>query len=138
MDYGIRQARKVKNQTKKFNDITTKLEHTREMLHISEDKYRQLVENADCIILRMGKDGKITFFNEFAQKFFGYTVKEIVGKNVIRKIATKEDDTGRNLAELVRDIKWQPELYSAFENEHICKNGRRVWVAWANKYTAPR
>ena len=51
----------MKNQTKKLKDITTKLEHTQEMLQVSEDKYRQLVENADCIILRMGKDGKITF-----------------------------------------------------------------------------
>jgi two-component system cell cycle sensor histidine kinase/response regulator CckA len=70
----------VKNQTKKLKDITTKLEHTQEMLHVSEDKYRQLVENADCIILRIGKDGGITFFNEFARKFFGYSGQEIIDK----------------------------------------------------------
>jgi hypothetical protein len=46
----------MKNQTKKLKDITTKLEHAQEMLHVSEDKYRQLVENADCIILRMRID----------------------------------------------------------------------------------
>ena len=46
----------MKNQTKKFKDIATKLEHTQEMLQTSEDKYRQLVENADCIILRMDKE----------------------------------------------------------------------------------
>ena len=51
----------MKNQTKKLKDVTTKLERTEQMLHVSEDKYRQLVENADCIILRMSKNGKITF-----------------------------------------------------------------------------
>lgn len=80
------QVRKVKKQTKKLKDITTKLEHTQEMLHVSEDKYSQLVENADCIILRMSEDGKINFFNEFAQKFFGYTKRQILGKNILGTI----------------------------------------------------
>ena len=85
----------MKNQTKKLKDITTKLEHTQEMLHVSEDKYRQLVENADCIILRMGEDGEITFFNEFAQKFFGYTERQILGKNIIGTIISQKDSTLR-------------------------------------------
>ena len=36
----------------------------------NEKKYRDLVENANSIILRRDIRGKITFFNEFAQKFF--------------------------------------------------------------------
>jgi PAS domain S-box-containing protein len=123
----------VENQTKKIKDITKELEHTQEMLQTSEDKYRQLVENADCIILRMGQDGKITFFNEFAQKFFGYTEQQILGKNIIGTIIPEKDRTGRDVAELIVDIKRHPELYTTYENENICKDGRRVWVAWANK-----
>jgi PAS domain S-box-containing protein len=123
----------VKNQTKKLKDTTRELEHTQEMLHVSEDKYRQLVENADCIILRMGKDGKITFFNEFAQKFFGYTERQILGKNIIGTIIPEKDSSGRNIEESIRDIKRHPELYTTYENENICKDGRRVWIAWANK-----
>jgi PAS domain S-box-containing protein len=123
----------VKNQTKKLKDITRELEHTQEMLHVSEDKYRQLVENADCIILSMGKDGKITFFNEFAQKFFGYTERQILGKNIIGTIIPEKDNSGRNIEESIRDIKRHPELYTTYENENICKDGRRVWVTWANK-----
>jgi len=123
----------VKKQTEKLKDMTTKLEHTQEMLQTSEDKYRQLVENADCIILRIGKDGKITFFNEFAQKFFGYTEQQILGKKVVGTIINKKDSSSRNTDELIRDIKQHPELYATYENEIICKDGRQVWVAWANK-----
>jgi len=123
----------VKSQTEKIKDITTKLKHAEQMLHVSEDKYRQLVENADCIILRMGKDGKITFFNEFAQRFFGYTKRQILGKNIIGTIIPEKDSSGLNLEELIRDIKRRPEFYATYEHENICKNGRRVWVAWANK-----
>jgi PAS domain S-box-containing protein len=127
------QVRKVKKQTKKLKDITTRLKHTQEMLHVSEDKYRQLVENADCIILRMGEDGKITFFNEFAQKFFGYTERQILGRKVTETILPEKDSSGRNSEKLIRDIKRQPELYTTYENESICKDGRRVWIAWANR-----
>ncbi|MBN2513560.1 MAG: PAS domain S-box protein, partial [Sedimentisphaerales bacterium] len=59
--------RKVKGQTKKLGEITARLKHAEKILHESEDKYRQLVENADCIILRIDTNGNITFFNEFAQ-----------------------------------------------------------------------
>ena len=38
----------------------------------SEEKYRQLVESANSIILRMKTSGVITFINRFAQDFFGY------------------------------------------------------------------
>ena len=31
-----------------------------------EEKYRELVQNANSIILRMDVKGNITFFNEFA------------------------------------------------------------------------
>jgi len=123
----------VKKQTKKLKDITTKLKRTQEMLYDSEDKYRQLVENADCIILRMGEDGKITFFNEFAQKLFGYTEQQILGKKVTETILPEKDSSGRDSEKLIRDIKRQPELYTTYENENICKDGRRVWIAWANR-----
>jgi two-component system, LuxR family, sensor kinase FixL len=122
----------VETQTKKLKEITTKLGRTEKMLHVTEDKYRQLVENADCIILRMNKDGRITFFNEFAQKFYGYTEQEILGENIIGTIVPQKDRFGWNLAKIVSDIKRQPGFYSARENETICKNGRRVWVSWAN------
>jgi PAS domain-containing protein len=46
-------------------------------LHESEKKYRELVENANSIILRRDIRGNITFFNEFAQKFFGFAEDEI-------------------------------------------------------------
>jgi PAS domain S-box-containing protein len=72
----------------------------------------------------MGKDGTITFFNEFAQKFFGYTEQEILGRNVIGTIVTEKDSYGRNRAKIVRDIKRQPKLYSTYENENICKDGQ--------------
>ena len=122
----------MRDQTKKIKDITTKLEHAEHLLHVSEDKYRQLVENAECIILRVDANGIITFFNEFAQFFLGYTEKQIIGKNIIGTIISV-DSSKRKSEKSIRDIKDNSELYAVCESEAVCKDGHRVWIAWANK-----
>jgi len=99
----------------------------------SEERYRELVQNANSIILRRDPKGRITFFNEFAQKFFGYTEDEILGKNVVGTIVPETETTGRNLVAMIQDIVLHPERYSANENENMRRNGERVWVAWTNK-----
>ena len=49
-----------------INDITERRQ-AEEALRRSEEKYRELVQNANSIILRWGRDGTVHFFNEFAQ-----------------------------------------------------------------------
>ncbi len=102
-------------------------------LRESEIKYRELVENANSIILKLDTEGNITFFNEFAQIFFGYDEKEIIGKNAVGTIIPQTDTTGNDLAAKLRDILQNPEQYTRNENESIRRSGDRVWVSWANK-----
>ncbi|MFA6244718.1 MAG: PAS domain S-box protein, partial [Candidatus Hydrogenedentales bacterium] len=108
------------------------LEATTE-LKKSEVKYRDLVESANCIILRMSRSGEVTFVNEFAQKFFGYSEEELLGKNVVGTIVPEHDSVGRDLAAMILDIGEHPENYNPNENENMRRNGDRVWVSWANK-----
>jgi hypothetical protein len=123
----------VKEQTKKISEITAQLEHTEKILHASEDKYRELAENANCVILRMDTNGNITFFNEYARKFFGYTEREILGKNVVGTIVPKTNQSNLNFSKIAKAIRRYPERHTTYENENICKNGRRVWIIWTNK-----
>jgi len=104
-----------------------------QMLLQSETKYRNLVESANSIILRWAADGRITFFNKYAQAFFGYREEEIVGRNILDTIVPPKDSTGRDLSGLAEDIALNPEAYARNVNENIRKNGERVWVAWANR-----
>jgi len=115
-----------------FRDITER-KKAQEALQRSELKYRELVQNANSIILRMDSQGNVTFFNEFAQQFFGYTEDEILGKNVVGSIVPKTDSELRNLAAMIRDIGLNPEEYANNENENMRKDGGRIWVAWTNK-----
>jgi len=128
-----RLRKRMKKQAKVLRDVTEKLRQTEQTLQESEGKYRQLAENADCIIIRRTPDGRITFFNEFAQKFFGYTEQEILGKNIVGTIVPEIDTTGQNLVRMIKDIGLQPERYATNENENIQKNGERVWIALTNK-----
>jgi PAS domain S-box-containing protein len=102
-------------------------------LMASEEKYRMLVQNANSIILRRDISGKVTFFNEFAQRFFGYSEEEIIGRNVVGTIVPEVESTGRNLKAMIEDIGKNPDRYINNINENMLRNGERVWVAWTNK-----
>jgi PAS domain S-box-containing protein len=102
-------------------------------LRVSELKYRELVENANSIILRMDAACRVTFFNEFAQRFFGFQEKEILGRHVVGTIVPPTDSSGRNMIPILDEIARNTSAYSNNENENICRNGERVWIAWTNK-----
>lgn len=97
------------------------------------EKYRQIVENANSSILLMDTRGNITFFNQYAQRFFGFYENEILGKNVIGTIVSEKDFSGQDLVAMIEDIVKNPERHSVNENENIRRNGERVRVLWTNK-----
>lgn len=114
------------------SDITDR-KRTENLLKESEEKYRELVENANSIIIKMDRDGRINYFNDYAQQFFGYSSEEILGKNVKILVPPVEHVSGRNLEEMVTAILESPDDFSENINENIRKNGEPVWVSWRNK-----
>ncbi len=99
----------------------------------SESKYRMLVQSANSIILRFDTQGRITFFNEYAQEFFGYTEQEILHQNVLGTILPQTESSGRNLTNMMEDMIQNPSKYLHNENENIRRDGKRVWIGWTNK-----
>lgn len=104
-----------------------------EALRKSEEKYRELVQNANSIIFRWDREGRITFINEYALDFFGYSEEELLGKPPLGTFIPERESTGRNLEEMVKDIVANPQNYVSNENENVKMNGERVWVQWSNK-----
>jgi len=99
----------------------------------TDKEYRDLVENVNSIILRMDIQGNVTYFNEYARRFFGYGNDEILGKNVVGTIVPESESTGRDLAALISFICRDPEQYAVNENENMKKDGTRVWISWSNR-----
>jgi len=102
-------------------------------LRRSEEKYRELVESANSIILRLDREGRITFFNSFAEEFFGFKAQDIIGRSAVGTIIPETETTGRDLAALIADLLANPAAYANNENENMRSNGERVWIAWANR-----
>ncbi|PIV88063.1 MAG: hypothetical protein COW48_08180 [Hydrogenophilales bacterium CG17_big_fil_post_rev_8_21_14_2_50_63_12] len=103
-------------------------------LQASEAKYRELVDNANAIIVRLAPDGTVTYFNEVAERLFGYAAAEILGKPVVGSIVPAvESGSRRDLPGLIAEILADPPHHAASENENVTKAGRRVWVRWANQ-----
>jgi PAS domain S-box-containing protein len=107
-------------------DVTDRVEAERALIE-SEQNYRELVEHANSMIIKMDLQGNVTFFNEYAQRFFGYTSTEIMDQNVVGTIVPSE------LEQMILDIPRNPAKYQVNENVNTTKDGQRVWVSWANK-----
>jgi len=99
----------------------------------SEQKYRELVESANSIILRWNAEGYITFLNQFGQQFFGYSFDEIVGQHVIGTIVPVTDSAGHDLQNLMQQICLDTKIFEQNVNENMRRNGERVWISWTNK-----
>ncbi len=124
-------------ELQKANDLLLReirqREDAEEKRRESETKYRDLVENANSIILELDTKGRVTFFNPFAQQFFGFTEQEIIGRPVVGTIVPKTDSQGNDLRSKIKELVRYPERFHNSENENIRRNGEKVWIAWTNR-----
>ncbi len=79
-----------------FNDITENKE-AEKALKESEEKFRSITIAAQDGIIIMDNRGNISYWNEAAEKIFGYKEEEIIGKNLHHTLAPeyyKKDFSG--------------------------------------------
>ena len=105
----------------------TELRRAEEKLRASEERYRELVQQASCIVMRIDQTGTITFFNEFAERFFGYAAEEIVGRSAIGSIIPAES------ADVVQAMVLDEHRFVVNETVNLTRDGRRVVVRWTNR-----
>lgn len=129
----LEEIARMRKSLARISKSEARYKHTAETLKKGEEEYRKLVELANSIILRLDTSGNIIFINEFACKFFGYTQKEVMGRNIIGTIVPKIESSGRDLAVFIESLCQNPGQYTTNENENIKKDGRRVWILWTNR-----
>jgi len=123
--------RKVEAQTQALQQEIAERQQTEAALRQSEANYRNLLQTANSIIIRYDTQGRIHYINDYGVKLLGYEEHEIVGRTVFETIIPE--------AELL-DAIWDPcpqfacdpQSY-ARRGENLCRDGRRVWVAWSNQ-----
>ena len=91
------------------------------------------IENINSIVLRWDSDGNVVYLNKFGLSLFGYAEEEIFGQPVIGTIVADKGDSKESMASMIEHILTNPNEFEVNENENICKDGTRLWIAWRNK-----
>ncbi|MFA7695599.1 MAG: PAS domain S-box protein, partial [Methanoregula sp.] len=105
----------------------------RDALKESEAKYREMMQNAQSIIIRMDMQGVITYTNTYGAAFFDYSAGDLVGKNVVGTIVPEKNRGSHDLSMMANDLGFNAEGYAINVSENIRRGGDIVWIAWINK-----
>jgi len=73
------------------------------------------------------------FMNDFGLRFFGYREDELLGCTLVGTLVPETDSNGRDLRALTQELLQQPDRYPGNESENMLRDGKRVWISWANK-----
>ena len=105
--------------------------HSRFMyrVHESEKKYRELVENANSIVMRFDAQGDIGFFNAYGRRLFGYQHTEVLNRNVCDTILPQTEEVQQEFTILMKRLQKEPERKVVNEIAHRIDN-ETVWIAW--------
>ncbi len=111
----------------------SRIRQVEEALKESELRNREMIHNSTSLIMKLDTDGTITFFNKYAQSFFGYSAPEIIGKNIIGTIISPGLAKSREITSFVNDVALNGEGQSLRIFEMTLRDGEPAWVAWTNK-----
>ncbi|HXF38895.1 MAG TPA: PAS domain S-box protein, partial [Blastocatellia bacterium] len=95
-----------------------------EALHASEERYRDLVENARDIIYSHDLKGNYTSVNRAVERITGYTREEALNLNFEQSVAPEYIETARQM--IAAKLAGQQE--TVYDLEIMAKDGRRITV----------
>jgi PAS domain S-box-containing protein len=101
-------------------DITDLKEANRARGHLAA-----IVESTEDAIISKSLDGVITAMNKAAERLFGYSASELVGRSVTQLIPTERQDEERVILDRIR----QGLHIESFETIRMTKDGRRIDVS---------
>ncbi|MCZ2809353.1 MAG: PAS domain S-box protein [Candidatus Bathyarchaeota archaeon] len=96
-------------------------------LRESEERFKQVVENALEWIWEVDVNGIYTHSSQIVEKILGYTPEEIVGKKGFYELFHPEDRDELKKAAFARFS--QKQAFREFVNRNVHKNGNTVWLS---------
>ncbi|MHC4758275.1 MAG: PAS domain S-box protein [Planctomycetota bacterium] len=93
----------------------TELKDTSDQLHLSENRYKMLVESAEQVICRVNSEGTFLFLNQFAADGLGAKPEDLVGKTMCDLFPKKFAD--KNMALISKSLKSDAHVFEEYETE---------------------
>ena len=118
-----------------FDEMTEHLEKTttsiddlnkaENILRESEERYRQIVENASDIVYRTDENGYFTFGNTITERTIGYSEEEFIGKHFLKLIGPDYRDEASKFygSQVTKKIKNTYHEYPV-----VRKDGTELWL----------
>ena len=113
-----------------FESITEK-DQAEEELKKSEEKYKEIVEGTDDLIIQVDHNGKITFANYMANKIFGLPQEDIIGMHISKCIHPDDKDRTRRL---VDESVEKNATGLTFENRQVSVTGEIRHLLWTSNF----
>jgi PAS domain S-box-containing protein len=98
-----------------------------EALKKSEDRFRQVAENAREWIWEVDREGLYIYSSPVVEDILGYKPEELVGKKHFYDLFHPEE--GEKMRELAFEVFSKRETFREFVTPNIHKNGKTVWLS---------
>jgi diguanylate cyclase (GGDEF)-like protein/PAS domain S-box-containing protein len=92
-------------------------------LRASEERYRELFENANDVVYTTDLEGAITSINVAGERITGYAPEEVLGTPILNLIAPEDHERARG--SLRRELQGEVSR-TAYELHFVAKSGHRV------------
>ncbi|HAF21770.1 MAG TPA: hypothetical protein DCK93_02475 [Blastocatellia bacterium] len=113
-------ASELRASERKVRKTLTDHERAEEALRESEERYRQLVENANDIVFTLDLEGNVTSVNKAVESLTGYSQTELLGMNMSDFLTPRSTDSARRMTER----KLAGEERTNYEVDVRAKDGR--------------
>ncbi|HEY6246368.1 MAG TPA: CHASE domain-containing protein [Pyrinomonadaceae bacterium] len=110
----------------KIRNTLTARELAEEALRESEERYRELIENANDIVYMLDFDGRITSINAAAETILGYSQSELLEMNIIEVLSLDSFIVGE-------EMLTSGHQRTNYEVDVITKSGRVLRLETSNK-----
>ena len=110
-----------------LQQMASNIENREEIIRQSEKKYKELVENAQSMIIRWDKSKRMLYYNDYAAEVFGLDKSGKDAGNPLSLILPE------NEADLPDRVWKNPDLFTYYQNANITRSGELLWVQWRNR-----
>ena len=119
------------NQKNRLIEIANqKMAQEKKQLQESEQRYRQLLEDANVIILTFDTAGIIVYMNEFGRHFFLFDTEELIGRSLFDTIVPKFYSSGKSSQAIFATEISKIDSFQRHTGENLTRSGKYCWIDW--------